>query len=89
MSGGEYNNLGHHVYIRNEDGTYDEICTLSEIDTEKINENEENIIVRQEPLEIECSFLFDGKALEKFGIYLINNNWRKMHGLPMRRRHRK
>lgn len=26
------------------------------------------------------------KALERYGIYLISNNWRKLHGLPMRRR---
>lgn len=31
MGGGEYNNLGHYVYIRNEDGTYDEIGQMPEI----------------------------------------------------------
>lgn len=33
---------------------------------------------------------FDGigstKALERYGIYLISNNWRKMHHLPKRRK---
>ena len=28
----------------------------------------------------------NSKSIEKYGIYIVTNNYRKMHGLPMRRK---
>ena len=96
MSGGEYNNLGHHVYIRNGDGTYDEIGQMPEIpkfaEGGIVNNSKILCLVNGESYEI--PFKINPKAMHKLKRTIMKgmgftNNYLKMHGLPMFRRYRK
>lgn len=92
MGGGEYNNLGHYVYLKNEDGTYDEVGELPampELSTGGVIDNSESLFVEQSGFEMEFKSTFNVRALEKIGIFIRPNNYWKMHGKPMRRKVRR
>ena len=86
MGGGEYNNLGHYMYIRNEDGIYDELLPVKMIaePSEAIKSVSEAFLKFGE-----ASIEFSVVCNDLFAYLLPTNNWRKMHGLPMRRKIRK
>lgn len=96
MGGGEYNNLGHHVYIRNEDGTYDEIGQMPEIpkfaEGGIVNNAKIPFLGHGEsyeiPLKIKPKSMYKLKRSIMTGIG-FTNNYLKMHGLPMFRRYGK
>ena len=90
MVGGEYNNLGHHVYIRNEDGTYDETGQMPEIPKFSeggiVNNAKIPFLGHGEsyeiPLKIKPKSMYKLKRSIMTGIG-FTNNYLKMHGLPM------
>ena len=95
MGGGEYNNLGHYVYLKNEDGTYEEvgevpkIPVMPEFTTGGVVDNSEISFVEQSGFEMEFKGIINIKALGVLGLFVVSNNYRKMHGLPMRRKVRR
>lgn len=86
MGDEEYNNLGHHVYIRNEDGDYDELLPVKTIaDPSETIESVSEAFLKFSKAAMEFTVAYNDLLTH----LLPTNNWRKMHGLPMRRKIRK